>query len=449
MVSSPSLDRGLGLLEATTLVVGGIIGVSIFVVPGDVAREVGAPGLVLAAYALAGVLAVCAALSFAELAAAIPETGGTYVFLKRAYPGTPIAFLFGWTMFFANSTGAVAVVASIAGIYAGHFLGRVMPYGPSSARAISVALILSLTVVNCLGVRLGGKTQNVLTFLKVAMMVFLVGAAVLLVPWDFGRFLPLYPSDRDAGDVLGSLAAAMVLTLFSFNGAYFVTHVAGEVRDPARNIPRAILIGIFVVFVLYLSLNVVFVHALPFEALQASKRVAQDAASAILGPRGADFTVVAILLSAIGVLNAQLLNYPRIAFALAQDGLFFRRVSRIHPVRRTPAAAILLVGAWAAVLSLSGTYQQILTAFGFVAHTFISLAVAAVLVLRVREPALARPYRVWGYPFTPVFFLIVSALYLASLLYHRFWPTLAGLGIVLAGLPFYYYWTATPRELEA
>jgi APA family basic amino acid/polyamine antiporter len=435
-----TLDRGLGRFEATSLLVGGIIGASIFLVPADVAREVGSPGLLLVTWVLSGLLAVCGALCFAELAAAIPETGGTYTFLKRAFPGTPASFLFGWMMCFTYATGAIAVVAAMASVYAGEVFGRFLPSGSWGERVVAAGLICILTTVNYLGVRVGGKTQDVLTVLKVGMLLGLILNGLAFGEGGLDQFTPFLPADRDSAEAIGSLGSAMLLTLFAFNGAYFVTHVAGEVRDPATTIPRAILMAMAVVLVLYVTINLAYMRVLSFDALQASERVAADAAQAILGPVGASVVALAVLCSAMGTLNAQLLSYPRIFFAQSRDGLFFPALARIHPVHRTPGPAILLVGGLAGVYSLAGTYQQILNAVGFVIQLLLSLAVMAVIVLRVREPDLPRPYRVWGYPVTPVLFLAISACYLVNLLFTRTVPSLAGLVVVIAGLPFYYRW---------
>ncbi|MBI4420914.1 MAG: amino acid permease, partial [Gemmatimonadetes bacterium] len=439
---APELVRGLGPLEATSLVVGGIIGASIYLVPSFVAQEVGAPGASLAVWALSGLLATCGALCFAELAAAIPETGGTYAFLKRAYGSPLVAFLFAWSMFFATSTAAIGAVGTSVAIYAGYFLEQVMPYGKWETRGVAVAVILTFALVNYVGVRTGGRTQNVLTGLKVALMVGVIAVPLLFADGDVGRVLPLVPADRPLRDVGGAMAASMVLTLFSFSGWHFATHVAGEIREPSRNIPRAIFIAMAVVLVLYLLVNLAYVYTLPFDQLRASKFVAADTMRAVVGPAGGGIVSLAVMMSAIGALNAQLLNYPRIIFALARDQLFFQPVSRVHPEYRTPATAILILGFWASVFAFAGTYQQILTYVGFVNHLFLSLAVAGVIVLRFREPALARPYRTWGYPVTPLLFLSVSAWYLGTLLVHRLELSLVGVGITALGVPFYLYWSA-------
>lgn len=440
------LERGLGLREATALIVGGTIGVSIFVVPAGVANEVGAPGLALVTWALTGLMALCGALSFAELAAALPYTGGTYVFLKRAYPGTPIGFLFGWMMLFAQSTGAIAVVASMGSLYAGHFLGRVIPYGPWTVRAVAVGLILLLTGLNLAGIRAGGKVQNVLTAFKVLALVALVAICFGSPVGDASRFAPLVPPGATPGTVSGAVATAMIMSVFSYSGWFFVTHVAGEVRDPARNLPRSIMVAMAVVLATYLLLNAAFLYVLPFEELRQSARVAADAMERALGARAADVTALVVLLSAVSTLNAQLLNYPRVTFALASDGLFFDQVRRVDPRRRTPAAAIMLVGIWASLFALAGTYAQIMSYVSFVYQLFMALTVAGLIVLRWRAPDLPRPYQVALYPLTPLLYLTILAWYLGSVLLERTAQSLVGIAIVAAGLPFYFHWSRRARH---
>ncbi len=436
----PSLQRGLGLVEATTLIVGGTIGVSIFLVPAGVAREVGAPGLALFTWAFTGLMALCGALCFAELAAAMPETGGTYVFLKRAYPATPISFLFAWMMLFAQGTGNIAVVASMASLYAGHFAGGLIPADSLAQRLVAVSIIALLTTVNAIGLRTSGRVQNVLTALKVVMMAAIVVACLTSPAGDAARLSPFLPAGRGGGDVAGSVANAMILSVFSYSGFYFVTHVAGEVRDPGRTLARAIMIAMGVVLTTYLLLNLAFIYVLPFSELQASPRVAADAMARAVGPRAGDVTAIVVLLSALGTLNAQLLNYPRITFALASDGLFAKAISRVHPTRRVPTGAIVLVGCWASVLALAGSYSQILGWAAFVNQAFMALAVIGLIVLRVRAPNLVRPYKVIGYPFTPLLYLGTLLWYLSTLLSTRLPQTLIGIAIVASGLPFYFYW---------
>ncbi|MEQ1693241.1 MAG: amino acid permease [Gemmatimonas sp.] len=436
----PTLQRGLGLLEATTLIVGGTIGVSIFLVPAGVAREVGSPGLALFTWVLTGLMAVCGALSFAELASAMPETGGTYVFLKRSYAGTPVAFLFAWMMLFAQGTGNIAVVASMASLYAGHFFGDLIPANSIAQRIAAVSIIALLTAVNSIGLRTSGRVQNALTAFKLLMMALIVIACVLSPSGDVSRLGPFLPEGRDAGEIGGSVANAMVLSIFAYSGFYFVTHVAGEVRDPGRTLSRAIMIAMAVVLLTYFLLNVAFTYVLPFAELQASPRVAADAMARAVGPWAASATALVVILSALGTLNAQLLNYPRITYALAADGLFFRAVSRVHAGRHIPRGAIVLVGVWASVLALAGSYSQILGWAAFVNQAFMALTVVGLFILRRRAPDLPRPYKVFGYPFTPALYLAILLWYLSTLLTTRGPQVLIGIGIVATGLPFYWYW---------
>lgn len=439
--AGPALNRGLGPVEAMALVVGGTIGASIFLVPSAIAAEVGSPGLELATWVITGILAMCGALSFAELAGAIPETGGTYQFLKRAYPGTPIAFLFGWMMFFAYAAGATAVTASLAAQYAGGFIPGLADAGPWATRLVAVAVILTFAVVNALGVREGGKTQNVLTVLKVGGILVVVGACFLLGQGSVANFLPLWPAGREPAAVAGSVGTAMILTIFSYSGWYFITHVAGEVRDPAKNLPRAIFGGMVVLIALYVAANAAYLYVLPFDVLKASDRVAADAVRQVFGPPGAVVMAVVVFLSGVGGANAQLLNYPRIAFSLARDGLFFEPLARVHPVWRTPATAILVFGLIASAFALAGTYQEILTYVGFVGQLFMMLTVAGLIVLRRREPDLPRPFKVPFYPVVPLVYISILLWYLGNLLVNRFHKSLVGIAIVAAGLPFYWYWS--------
>jgi amino acid transporter len=425
-------------------VVGGTIGVSIFVVPAGVANEVGAPGLALATWGLTGLLALAGALAFAELAAAMPETGGTYVFLKRSYPGTPIAFLFGWMLFFTHSTGSIAVVASMGSLYAGHFLGKVVPFEGFAVRVLAVGMITLLTALNVAGVKAGARAQTALTAVKVALLLVVILACALSSVGDPGRFRPLLPEGRSPLELSESVATAMILSIFSFSGWFFVTHVAGEVKEPERTLPRSIILSIGIVLAVYLAINAALIYVLPFEELRASPRVAAAAMERVLGPVAADLTALVILTSSASTLSAQLLNYPRVTFALARDGLFFRRLARVDPVRRTPVAAIVVVGVWASLFALAGTFTQILSAVSFVYQTFMALTVLGLLVLRRREPGLPRPYRVIGYPFTPLLYLAILAWYLTSVIRQRPVPTLLGIAIVLLGLPFYFYWRGRP-----
>jgi len=440
MSSTKTLLKGLGLLEATTLVVGGIIGTTIFLITSRIAELVGSPLLVFVTWIVAGLLAGAAALCFAELSAAIPETGGTYVFLRRAYNSELISFSFAWMICFAYGTGAIAVVAIMAATFLAPVLDRVGVDIAAYINEAAVILIILLTLLNSRGVRHGGMTQNILTALKVGLLLIVILVPLFLLDVHPAQLVQGGFGNTGAGETLKHIGEAMILCLFSFSGAYFVTHVAEEVREPRRNIPRAIIAGFLIVFGLYLTINVTYMSTMSFADVQSSEHIASDVMARALGPNGAVVTAFVIFCSAVGVLNAQLLNYPRIVFALARDGYFFRRIAEINEHSRTPSNAIMLVGFLSSIFALSGGYVEILGYIAFVIHFFVCLAVLAVIVLRIREPELPRPFKVWGYPFTPVAFLLVSVVYLYNLVVSKPFAVLTGVGIVLVGVPFFFYW---------
>lgn len=448
MEADKTLLRGLGRLEATTLIVGGIIGTTIFLITTDVAKIVGSPGLVMLTWTVAGLLQGIAALCFAELSASMPHTGGTYVFLRRAYKSELLSFCFAWMMCFAYGSAAIAVVAIMAGIFLMPVLQGFGIVEGDYSRPVAITLIIVLTLLNARGIRHGGITQNALTALKVGLMLVVILVPLLLLDVQPANFMHAEGSDAGVLATSENIGTALILCLFSYSGAYFVTHVAEEVENPAKNIPLAITGGFLIVFVLYLLANITYLTTMSFDEIKSSEHIASDVMATALGPAGAVLTSFVIFCSAAGVLNAQLLNYPRIPFALARDGLFFKKIAGVSEARRTPTNAILLVGTWSAILALAGTFTEILGFVAFVIHFFICLAVVAVIVLRIREPDLERPYKVWGYPWTPLLFLLVSAGYLGNLIFTKTGSVLIGIGIVAAGLPFYWYWRSQGAASE-
>jgi basic amino acid/polyamine antiporter, APA family len=437
----PTLRRGLSALGATTLVAGAVIGSGIYLSPSIVARQTGAPGLSMAVWLLCGALALCGALCFAELGAAIPRTGGTYAFLRRAFRVRWLPFLFGWSMFAVVLTGVMAAVATAFATYAGHFLSPHISYGVWTQRIVAVACITFLTIMNVMGVHVGGRIQIGLTFIKIGTIAALILAGLLLPGERAGSFAPFLPAAVPASGVLAAFGTAMIVALFAYNGWWYSTFVADEVRAPRRSIPISIFAGMGIVLVVYALANYVYLHVLPFETLQRATRPAADVLLVVVGPAGAAFVSAAVMVSAFGTLNAQLLSVPRIYFAMARDGLFFGWVRRVHPRYRTPAVAILAQGAWASALALSGSFQQIITYTAFPNYFFLSLGVVALIVLRIREPELERPFRVPLYPLTPLLFLLVFAWYLVNSLWHAFADTMVGIALTLSGVPFYLYWS--------
>jgi amino acid transporter len=431
----PGLVRGLGTLEATTIIIGGVIGSGIFLAPSLVARNVGSPGWSLAVWVVAGLVATAGGLCYAELGAAVPETGGTYAYLKRIYRSPLIAFLVGWMFFFVDGPGSLAAVATAFATYAAVFLHT----GPTGTKVVAMLALLALIGVNLVGVRTGGAAQNALTALKLVVL-----ASIAVLPFAFGRgdwshFLASGTGPA-AGSRLAAIGAAIIPASFAYNGWTFTSYVAGEIRDPGRGLPKGIIVGMGTVIVVYLAVIVAYQYALPFDQLARSTVVASDAMRTVIGDRSAQFIAAAVMISTLGALNAAVLAFPRMGFALAQDGLFFAALGRVHPRWRTPAAAIGVQGALACLFVASGSYERILGYFGFPDYVAYLLVGVGVIVLRRREPALDRPYRLWGYPVTPLAFVGLCVAYLVTVMVGRPVESSIGVALTLTGLPFYWWW---------
>ncbi len=431
--------------------IGGIIGSGIFMTPGIVARQAGTPALALLVWTIAGGLAFCGALSFAELGASIPQTGGTYQFLRIAY-GTPlVAFLCGWAFFFVDGAGAIASLATTFATYSGFFLSRFVPMSGTTLRIVAVLTIAAIAAINYVGVKAGGRVQVVFTVLKIAALVGIIAAGLFAKGgWDHFHATP---GVRPEGALGPRFATGMIGALFSYAGWSYTSYVAGEIDNPRRNLPLSIIVGMVVVLAAYLAVNVAYMKVLSFPELQQSALVASDAMQRVIGPGSAGLIAAAVMVSTIGALNAVTLAYARIGFAMASDGLFFERLRRVHPRYHTPADAIVVLGMVAAAFALSGSFEQIVNYFAFIDYFFFGLAVASVIILRRRFPTMPRPFKMWGYPVTPLLFLGTTAWYLSQVLTHRFRESMVGIGILLAGIPFYWYWrraqTAAAASVDA
>ncbi|MCA1643828.1 MAG: amino acid permease, partial [Acidobacteria bacterium] len=485
------LERGLGLMDATTIVVGSMIGSGIFIVSAESSRLVGSPGWLLAAWALAGVLTITGALSCAELAAMMPRAGGQYVFLREAY-GEAAGFLFGWSLLLVIQSGTIAAVAvafaNFTGLLAPQVSGGNYLFAPrrlfasyavslSTQQLVAVLMILLLTLVNTRGLRVGRWIQNLFTFTKTGALAALVvlgllvgwnqgGAAFTSSWWDpWANGWTPQGAQGDLG-VAGGLALAllvgraMVGPLFAQSAWNNVTFTAGEVRDPARNLPRALLAGCALVVGLYLLANLAYVVTLPLAAIQNApqNRVATAAMQAIFGAKGATVMAIAILISTFGCNNGLILAGARVTYAMARDRLFFRSTGTLNE-RRVPAVALLVQGAWASLLVLPRTvtettdaatgatvvaygnvYTQLLEYIISADLVFYALMVAAVIVLRRKMPEAERPYRTLGYPVVPLLYIALAALVVLDLAYLT--PRTSGIGylLVLTGIPVYFLW---------
>jgi APA family basic amino acid/polyamine antiporter len=432
---SPALDRPIGLLSATAMIVGIIIGTSIFVQPSEINRYVPTVGGVLSVWTVAGILTLFGSLVCAELSSVYPRTGGVYVFLKETI-SPACGFLWGWAMFWSAHSGIIAASSVIFARYVGYFV----PLGDTGTRAAAIGAIAALSFLNFLGVRQGSRLQTAVTVGKVLVIVVLLGMVVV-----FGARAANPPSIAPAAAVpFREFVLAVSAALFAFGGWHMVTYTAGETRNPVKTIPRALLIGSLTVTACYVALNAAYLYLLPAASLIASKHVAADAAKAMAGPRGAAGISALVILSSLGVLNGVILAGPRTYYAMAGDGLSFRWLARIHPRFHTPSRAILAQAVWSSILVLTGTYRALFTRVVYTEWLFFALMAIGLMRLH-RRPGYAPPYRAWGYPLMPVVFSVAAVVVAAIQIAADPGPAAAGLLFVVLGLPVYYLWMRPPH----
>ena len=429
-MNSATLPRKLEFSDALAIVVGVMIGSGIFLVPSSIAQTLPSPAAIVAVWVFGGVISLFGALAFAELCAMMPDTGGQYTHLREAF-GPLCAFLFGWALFTVIRAGGTATLAVGFTIY----LGQFVPMSPVISKTAAVAIVLIFTCVNYRGVRLGAGVQRLLTVLKVLGIVVVIGAA----------FMSSQPSATDwtssgAGLSLSSFGVAMIACLWAYQGWFAVCWVAGEIKQPGRNLPLSLGLGVGATIALYVSANLAYMKILSVTEIAKADRVAAMVTERVLGPSGAMLVSLTILISIAGAINGGLLAAPRVYFAQARDGLFFRRFGTVHPRFETPAFSILATGVWASILAVSGTYQKLFSYVIFTSWIFYGLTVAAVFVLRRKYPDLPRPYKTWGYPVTPLIFIVVTVAFVANSIITTPGPSLIGLGIVASGIPIYLYW---------
>lgn len=448
-MSSPTLDRAIGPTAATLLVIGGIIGSGIFLTTGLMAASLPSPALILIAWALGGLFALAGALSYAELAAMFPRAGGVYVYLREAFGPLP-AFLYGWAMLLVALSGGVAAVAVGFADYLSYFFPSLSPahvlatvpigsvtWTLTAAKIVAVLSIVALGGINYLGVRSGAGTNAVLTVAKIAGLL-LIPIFAIAAPRVSPEWTPIVPPD--VPEPLVAFGVAMIAVLWANDGFYFLTYSAGEVRDPTRNLPRALTFGLLTVIAIYLTVNLAYLVALPMSELAKTSRVAERAATALVGTSGATLVSLTVVFSTFGCNAAAILASSRLLYAMAADGLFFSAAAKVHPRYHSPHVAILGITVWSSLLALSGTYEQLFTYVVFTSVLFSLFGGLALFRLRLVRPEAPRPYRVWGYPILPGLFVLGSVFVVANTLVTRPVESLAGLGLLVIGLPVYLYW---------
>ncbi len=428
------MTRRLGVFDAIMIMVGMVIGSAIFLSTGIVAASIPSAGLILLAWLVGGLLTLAGAFTYAELGAAMPEAGGQYVYIHKAYGELP-AFLFGWVFFLAYMTGAVASLALAFAEYWAYLFPRVA----LDRRAVGILVIVILTYVNVRGVGLGKTVQNVLTIVKLATILGFVGLVLTVgetTPLDF-----MEPSrTMSVSQWALGFVVALVAVSWTFDGWNNINFLAGEIKSPERTITITLVAGTVAITVIYLVMNLVYLMAVPVEELAGVVRVAEVAASASLGERAGTYISAAVLISVVGALNATILAGARVYYAMAMDGLFFASAARVHPTYETPSGALVLQALWSTVLLMSGSLEQIVTYSIFVGIVFWIVAAASLFTLRRKFPELPRPYKAWGYPVVPALFIVASAGILVSTLVEKPAESLASLGIIILGLPAYWGW---------
>ena len=416
-----------------------MIGGGIFLVPNLIAQNLTSTGLILGTWIFAGVISFFGALGCAELGAAMPSTGGQYVFLREAY-GPLGGFLCGWTNFLISRTAQSAWLAVVLTAYISYF----HPFGNIASKAISVAAIVAFTWINYRGVTLGAMVQKCFAAAKVVGILIIVASAFLIT----APARAVAPETQLHTVSLSSFGLAMISCLLAYDGWVQMSFVAGEIRNPKRNILLALALGVAIVMSVYLLANVAYLRMMTIPEIAASTHVGADAATRSLGPVGGTLVSVIILLSIIGSLNGAVLTCPRVYFAQANDGLFFRRFAEIHPRYQTPGFALLAQGVWAIVLIVTGSYETLMDYAMFAISLSYAFMIAGIFVLRRTQPDLPRPYKMWGYPVTPLLFLIVAISFLGNMLVTRPGAPLAALGLILAGVPAYYLWRRAANRVQ-
>jgi basic amino acid/polyamine antiporter, APA family len=429
------LTRTLRQGDLVLVVIGTVIGSGIWLVPGTVLRNTaGDPGVALTVWLAGGICSLLGALTFAELGALYPDAGGTYTYVREAFGRFP-AFLLGWTLFLAINTGSTATLAVAFANYA----GELVSLGPGGRRLLPVLMILAVSAVNIRGVRHAANVQNWSTGVKVAAILAIAVAGIALGSGGTTTTARAFTTPLSPG-LLSGAGVALLGVLWAYEGWINVTNSAGEALDPQRTFARGIIVGTAALVALYLLANIGYLAGLGPDGVAASQRVAADTVRELFGPVPAKLVSVAVLVSVFSAANGLALTGPRMYFAMARDGVFFRALGEVHPRFGTPAVAIAVGGAWAALLTLWGSFEQLLTYVVFASWLFAALAAASVFVLRRRHPDAPRPFRVPGYPLTPSVFILAAVAIVANTVVARPVQAFAGIGIVLLGTPAYLFW---------
>ena len=432
MQSTDGLRRELGLLDATMINAGTSIASAIFIVPSTVALAFNATMPILLLWVVGGMVSLFGALCVAELGAAMPAAGGQYVYLGRAFHPL-FGFLYGWTAFLIINTASVATIAHGFASY----LARLVPLAPESLPAVASASIVVLTLLNLRGLRTGAVTQNIFTLTKIGALAAIPILALILPGANVANLEPMWPT---TGVSMLAVGPALVAILWAYDGWIESSYVGGEIKDPGRVIPRSILYSTLIVTGVYVAANAAYLYLLGPAKMGTATLVGAEAMQVVMGQWGERFIAAAIVVATLGANNGIIFTAPRIPYAMASEGLFFSWATRLHPRTRSPNVLLLVQMVVAVVYAMSGSYNQLLGYVVFASFLFYALSALAVMVLRKREPDLPRPYRTWGYPVTPVLFILFAVYLVGDSFVHTPVESAIGVGIVLLGVPAFFYW---------
>jgi APA family basic amino acid/polyamine antiporter len=455
--AKPTLVRGLTLLDSVLLLVSGIIGSSIFLTAKDIAGPLPNPLMFLLIWLLGAIISLFACSAFAELGAMFPDSGGQYVYMREVF-GDLVAFLYGWMLFWVSNGGSIAALAVAAAAYTGQIFPVVsqdhvvltvvgMPF--TRAHLLGLVLIAILTLINVVGLRWGALLQNVSTWTKfMAMVIFVVlGFAIGKGDWSHFHAANGLTMGMGPGQLISALGVGLIAVFWAYDGWVYVTWVAGEVKDPRRNIPLAMLLGVLAVGAIYLAMNIAYVYALPLGEIAKHETIAHAAAAALFSPAAAVWLSAIIAISCFSAAASCTLAGARVYLAMAQDGLFFKRMAQVHPKWRTPAFSLIGQAVWAGILTLSGRYDQLYTYVMFMMVFSYTLTVVGMFILRWKRPDIPRPYRCTGYPWVPGIYVLISGAWTLNTIITRPKEALVGTAIVLIGVPCYLYWKKSSRAL--
>lgn len=452
--SSPELLRAIGLKEAIAINVGCVIGSGIFLVPATIAGKLHAMGPIMLVWVVAGLLTFFGALSLAELSSFLPKSGGPYVYLRESY-GKLWGFLFSWNDFFINKAASIAAIAIAFTIYLGALfpaIGQSQPFFQPGwtifghpfvlgwGQLIAIIAITVVTISNLRGVKLGAQIMNIFTSAKVAALLFLIFGAFFSSKASFANLQPWWPENWSS-ELTAAFGLAMVSALWAYDGWIDVTLTAGETINPTRNVPLALIISTLAILALYLSANIAYALIIPLHDMPNSQRIAADVAASAIGPVGAVIVIAGIMCSTFGTLNGLTLAGPRSIWATGHDRVFAPALGKVHPRFRSPHVAIITIGIWAALLTLSGTYDQLTAYVVFGSWLFYAMAAVSVIILRKKMPDVPRPYKAWGYPYATLLFTAIAGWFIYNTFVEDPRDALIGIGLLVLGLPFYYYWT--------